>query len=69
MAIGIYNHRCFHQGLTKDCFCEFPETCLKLEWYELNGFSEQLITSKDGPDASIDATEIERTARERVLQE
>lgn len=41
----------------------------KLEWYELNGFSKQLITSKDGPDGSIDATEIERTARERVLQE
>ncbi|MFZ2536281.1 MAG: hypothetical protein WBH08_09745 [Methanothrix sp.] len=30
----------------------------------MNGFSEQLITSKDGPDGSIDATEIERTARE-----
>lgn len=39
----------------------------KLEWYKACGFLEQLITSEDGPDGGIDATVIERLARERIL--
>ena len=41
----------------------------KRQWYEKNGFLDRLITSEDGPDGSIDATEIERIARERILLE
>src|SRR2546425_318435 len=39
----------------------------KRVWYEKNGYLDQLITSEDGPDGSIDATEIEQTARNRIL--
>jgi len=39
----------------------------KLEWYKTHGFFEQLITSEDAPDGGIDASAIERIARERVL--
>ena len=38
-------------------------------WYEDNGYADRLITSEDGPDGSIDATRIERIARERILDE
>lgn len=41
----------------------------KRQWYEDNGFLDQVITSVDGPDGSIDAVEIERTARRRILLE
>ena len=41
----------------------------KLEWYENNGFSDRLIVSEDGSDGSIDAAQIERIARERILGE
>jgi hypothetical protein len=41
----------------------------KRQWYEENGFSEQLITSEDGEDGSIDAGSIERTARRVILEE
>ena len=41
----------------------------KLEWYEHNGFSDRLIFSQDGPDGRIDAAQIERIARERILDE
>ena len=41
----------------------------KLEWYESNCFSDRLIISEDGPDGSIDAAQIERIAREKVLDE
>ena len=40
----------------------------KRQWYEKNGYSNQLITSEDGADGSIDTTKIERTARERILE-
>ena len=40
----------------------------KREWYEANGYGDQLITSEDGPDGSIDATAIEKTAKERILE-
>lgn len=40
----------------------------KRKWYEENGYLEQLITSKDGPDGSIDSTTIERIARDRILE-
>jgi hypothetical protein len=39
----------------------------KLEWYRACGFLDQLIVSEDGPDGGIDASAIERIARERVL--
>jgi hypothetical protein len=39
----------------------------KRRWYEANGYSSQLITSEDGLDGSIDASVIERTAREQIL--
>lgn len=41
----------------------------KREWYETNGYADRLITSEDGPDGSIDAAEIERIARKRILEE
>ena len=41
----------------------------KRKWYEANGYVDRLITSEDGLDGSIDATEIERIARERILEE
>ena len=41
----------------------------KLKWYKDNGYNDRLITSKDGPDGSIDAAQIEKTARKRILNE
>lgn len=41
----------------------------KRDWYEVNGYLSRLITSEDGLDGSIDAAQIERVARERILQE
>jgi hypothetical protein len=39
----------------------------KKKWYKNNGYIEQLITSEDGPDGSIDSKIIEQIARERIL--
>lgn len=39
----------------------------KLEWYKAQGYADQLMTSQEGEDGSIDVTEIERTARARIL--
>lgn len=39
----------------------------KRRWYEDNGYIDRVITSEDGLDGSIDAAEIERTARKRIL--
>jgi len=41
----------------------------KRQWYEINGYLERLITSQDGPEGSIDTTKIEKTARERILED
>jgi exodeoxyribonuclease V alpha subunit len=41
----------------------------KRKWYEDNGYLDRLITSEDGSDGSIDASQIERTARMRILEE
>ena len=41
----------------------------KRRWYEDNGFLDFVITSEDGLDGSIDAAEIERIARRRILLE
>jgi hypothetical protein len=41
----------------------------KREWYEANGFWDRVIRSEDGPDGGIDASEIEQTARKRILLE
>ena len=41
----------------------------KRQWYEDNGFLDRVITSEDGPDGSINAAEIERIAREKILLE
>jgi len=41
----------------------------KREWYEVNGYAEQLITSEDSPDGGIDSSDIEKTARQRILLE
>lgn len=41
----------------------------KQRWYESNGHADRLITSEDGPDGSINAAEIEKTARTRILGE
>jgi exodeoxyribonuclease V alpha subunit len=41
----------------------------KKKWYEANGFDRLLITSQDGRDGRIDAAEIERIARIRILGE
>ena len=40
----------------------------KLEWYITHGYADQLITSQEGEDGGIDATEIERIARTRILE-
>ena len=39
----------------------------KKAWYEREGLIDQVITSEDGPDGSLDAQRIEQTARERIL--
>ena len=41
----------------------------KRQWYEEKGYWDRVITSEDGPDGGIDASEIERTARKRILLE
>ncbi len=41
----------------------------KRRWYEDNGYMDQIITSEDGADGSIDAAEIERIARKKILME
>jgi len=41
----------------------------KRQWYKDNGYAARLITSEDGPDGGIDALEIERIARKRILLE
>ena len=41
----------------------------KRQWYEDNGVLDRVITSEDGADGSIDAAEIERTARAKILLE
>lgn len=41
----------------------------KRRWYENNGFADRLITSEDKPDGGIDASEVERIAHARVLEE
>lgn len=40
----------------------------KRQWYEDNGFLNRVITSEDGLDGSIDAAEIEKVARTRILE-
>jgi exodeoxyribonuclease V alpha subunit len=41
----------------------------KRQWYEHNGLLDRLITSEDGPNASIDAAQIEHIARKKILFE
>lgn len=41
----------------------------KEQWYKDNGYFDQLITSEDRLDGSIDAAEIERIARQKILLE
>jgi exodeoxyribonuclease V alpha subunit len=41
----------------------------KRQWYEDKGYWDRVITSEDGADGGIDASEIERTARKRILLE
>jgi hypothetical protein len=41
----------------------------KREWYQDNGYLDRIITSEDGTDGSIDAAEIERIARKKILVE
>jgi exodeoxyribonuclease V alpha subunit len=41
----------------------------KLAWYKASGFFDQLIMSEDAPNGGIDASEIERIARARILGE
>ncbi len=41
----------------------------KQQWYDDNDLLDRVITSEDGPDGSIDAAEIERIARKKILLE
>ncbi|WP_235271877.1 AAA family ATPase [Methanosarcina mazei] len=41
----------------------------KRAWYRENGYEDQLITSEDGPDGSINVTKIEEIARKKILLE
>ncbi len=40
----------------------------KKEWYADNGYLDKVITSEDGPDGSIAVPDIERIARQRILE-
>jgi exodeoxyribonuclease V alpha subunit len=40
----------------------------KGQWYKDNGYWDRVITSDDGPDGGIDASEIERIARNRIVE-
>jgi hypothetical protein len=40
----------------------------KRQWYEENGFWDRVITSEDGPNGGIDASEIAETARGRLSE-
>jgi hypothetical protein len=41
----------------------------KRKWYENNGYLDRIVTSVDGADGSIDAAEIERNARKKILMQ
>lgn len=41
----------------------------KRQWYENNGYLDRVITSEDRFDGSIDAAEIEKIARKKILLE
>ena len=41
----------------------------KRQWYEDNRYLDRVITSEDGANGSIDAAEIERIARKKILME
>lgn len=41
----------------------------KRQWYEGNGYADQLLISRDEPDGSIDPETIERPVREQILLE
>ncbi len=41
----------------------------KLQWYEKCGYGEQIVTSEDGPDGSIDSSKIASLAKRRILRE
>jgi hypothetical protein len=48
----------------------YREACgRKRQWYETNGFLDRVITSEDGLVGSIDASEIDRIARKKILLE
>ena len=50
--------------------CPLPEKWeRKRQWYEDNGHADQLLTSQDEPDGSIDAEAIERKIRNEILLE
>ena len=59
-------------GTPGEC-CRIPRTrkpgIASEQWYEDNGYFDQVITSEDGLDGSIDAAEIERIARKKILLE
>ena len=40
----------------------------KKAWYAENGYSPRLVTSEDHPDGGISTPEIEKIARERILE-
>jgi len=41
----------------------------KKKWYEKHGYDDQLITSKDKPDGSIDSKRIEQIAKKSILRD
>jgi hypothetical protein len=41
----------------------------KKQWYLDNGYMNQVVTSEDAVDGGIDAAEIERIARKKILLE
>ena len=40
----------------------------KEKWYKENNYNDKLIISKDKPDGGIDSKEIEKIAKDRILE-
>jgi hypothetical protein len=65
LSIAAFNNRWDQHLLSLPLYLESWEH--KKRWYERNGLSSRLITSTSGLDGRLDALQIERIARSRIL--